>query len=260
MHMAYDPYRRSLPRSVPLDTALKLRDQAQAALAAEEEARAAYQQLRRRYDSVQVEVDALRHQVSEGRAAREQLDRAREQLVVAREQLAAREAEVDALRAELSEVAPPAEPEVPVDDDRAEALERQLDELRRDLANVRRHRDEAVARAGQEARAEGLVVLADSIDDLDRALRALPDGDVAEGVVALRERLLRRVHELGATTFAGAGDAFDPERHEAIGLTTGPEGTVASVERRGLSWVDGPVIRPALVVVGDGREGAGRNA
>ena len=114
MHMAYDPYRRSLPRSVPLDTALKLRDQAQAALAAEEEARAAYQQLRRRYDSVQVEVDALRHQVSEGRAAREQLDRAREQLVVAREQLAAREAEVDALRAELSEVAPPAEPEVPV--------------------------------------------------------------------------------------------------------------------------------------------------
>jgi len=230
MRTAYDPYaRRGLQRSVPLDTALALRDKAQAAAEAEAEAKAAYRQLARRHDALQAELDVLREQL--------------------------RQAEAEAAAIPEPEPVEPTEGsgEAAEGAEALQAAERLVAELRQDLANVRRHRDEAVARARREARSDGLGVVADGIDDLDRALVGLPPGDVAAGVRAVRDRLVRRLADAGAATFGAPGDRFDPERHEAIGLTAGPEGTVASVERRGLEQVDGPVIRPALVVVGAGR-------
>jgi len=228
MFMAYDPTRSRSPygarrapppRAVPLETALALRDQAEAARRGEDEVRAAYRELARRHERLKQELRTLRAQPA-------------------------------------PEPPPAPEPvvvEVPVEDERLEEAEQQLAELRGDLSNLRRHQAGVVARAQRDARAEGLLAVADSLDDLERALRELPAGHVADGVAVVAERLRRRLEEAGVVVSTAVGDPFDPEQHEAIGLTAGPRGTVRSVERRGLAWVDGPIIRPALVVVGAGR-------
>lgn len=48
-----------------------------------------------------------------------------------------------------------------------------------------------------------------------------------------------------------AGEPFDPERHEAIGQQPGEEGKVLHVVQKGYALGE-KVIRPAMVIVGDG--------
>jgi len=229
MRNAYDPWgRRAAARTVPLDTALALRDEAQRAQARAEQAEARLAQVERRAARVSAESAALRDELA-------------------------------VVKADLGAVLVEAEPEPApaalraVDDEELASLEAQLAELRADLANVRRHRDEAVQRARGEGREQALLTVADSLDDLDRALTDVSDPTVAEGLRALRDRMERRLAEAGVHRFTHPGDRFDPTRHEAIGLGDGPEGEVIALERRGLQRLDGAVIRPALAVVGSGR-------
>lgn len=203
MRMAIDPWGRAAPRTVPLETALRLRDQAQEAL--------------------QWAQDAERRVADTEAALRE----ARAELAAVRE-------------------APPREA-MPPQDPRAE-------ELLADLANVRRHQGEAVARAEARGRWEGLAAVADAADDLLRAVAQQPDGAVSDGLRALHERLIGRLRQAGVDVFAREGEPFDPRAHEAIGQAPGPEGVVVAVERRGLrEQASGTIIRPAQVVVGQGR-------
>jgi len=55
------------------------------------------------------------------------------------------------------------------------------------------------------------------------------------------------------TELAAAGEQFDPSRHEAISSQPGPEGKVLHVVQKGYALSD-KVIRPAMVIVGDGSE------
>ena len=57
----------------------------------------------------------------------------------------------------------------------------------------------------------------------------------------------------GVQPIAADGEAFDPAQHEAVTYAPGPEGRVVAVVRAGYT-VDGRVIRPAGVVVGNGQE------
>lgn len=237
MHTAYDPWgRRRAPRSVPLDTALALRDEAQRA-----------QQRAERAEARVIELERVRRHLEQAQDASSALREERDQL---RDALA---------RAERPRPMPEAAPPAPPAPGRADleqalaALEQQNTDLRRDLANVRRHRDEAVARAAETARQAALEPVIGTLDDLDRALGGLPEGAVREGLEALRQRTARRLAEAGVVAFAPSHDPFDPQRHEAIGIAPGPSGEVVSIERCGLSTVDGAVLRPARVVVGSGR-------
>lgn len=218
MHTAYDPWgRRAAARTVPLDTALALRDEAQRAYRRAERAEARAVQLQAERDRV---AEAL---------------------------------------AEATNVVPLPAPPAPAPVAEADAdatlaaMERQIVDLRTDLANLRRHRDEAVARAAADARQQALAPVVDTLDDLDRALVGLPVGPMADGLRALRDRTARRLADAGTVPFAHPGDRFDPHRHEAIGVVDGPADTVVALERCGLATVDGAVIRPARVVVGSGR-------
>lgn len=97
------------------------------------------------------------------------------------------------------------------------------------------------------------------LDDLSRATESV-DADIAEHRwvegIRLVERKFRAVLEAsGVKPIAAEGEAFDPAQHEAISYAPGPEGRVVAVIRAGYT-VDGRVIRPAGVIVGNGQEPA----
>lgn len=97
------------------------------------------------------------------------------------------------------------------------------------------------------------------LDDLDRAIDSV-DADIAEHRwvegVRMVERKFRGVLEAsGVQPIAADGEPFDPAQHEAISYAPGPEGRVVAVVRAGYT-VDGRVIRPAGVIVGNGQEAA----
>jgi molecular chaperone GrpE len=97
------------------------------------------------------------------------------------------------------------------------------------------------------------------LDDLDRAIESV-DADIAEHRwvegVRMVERKFRGVLEAsGVQPIVAQGEPFDPAQHEAISYAPGPEGRVVVVVREGY-MVDGRVIRPAGVIVGNGQEPA----
>ncbi len=94
------------------------------------------------------------------------------------------------------------------------------------------------------------------LDDLDRALESV-DLDIAEHRwvegVRMVERKFRGVLEAsGVQSIAADGQPFDPAVHEAVSYAPGPEGQVVAVVQAGYT-VDGRVIRPAGVIVGNGQ-------
>lgn len=106
------------------------------------------------------------------------------------------------------------------------------------------------------------------VDDLDRAVgvveSAQPDANTEQllgGVRLVQKKFLSTLEKHGVTTFAAQGQAFDPERHEAVQQAPSdvPAGSVAQELQRGFLIHD-RLLRPALVVVSLGQEGgAGGN-
>jgi len=242
MRAQYDPWgRRAAPRSVPIDTALALRDQAQQALAALE-------RCQRDLGAAEKEARSLRDALASSRVA---LDEARRDQHALRQALGEAElrAEQAATRAELAvRQAEAVEPEPCRDLD--SAMDAAVTSLRADLANVRRHQREAEERARRDGRAELLLPMLDTLDDLRRALDGAAPG-VAEGLEAMDRRLVQRIEAAGASILTPEG-AFDPVHHEAVGTANGPRDQVMAVVSHGLLDADGAVLRPARVLVGDG--------
>ena len=114
-----------------------------------------------------------------------------------------------------------------------------------------RHAD-ALLRAGERIVKELFPVL----DDLDLAIgHAVSDGsDVAEGLSAVQRKLLEVIGREGAVPIDPLGDAFDPEKHNAVSMsenTEVPDSTVVDVFQKGYE-MHGRVLRPAMVVVSTG--------
>lgn len=154
--------------------------------------------------------------------------------------------------------------------ERIEALERELDEVRRsetelrgnwqrsaaDFANYKRRTDEERATVAQFASSLLIGKLLGVLDDFDRALDNVPaDAHDAwvEGV-RLVERKLRGVLESeGVTPIDAIGQPFDPNVHEAVvheETADAPDNQVIGELQRGYRLHD-RVLRPALVKVAD---------
>lgn len=162
----------------------------------------------------------------------------------------------------------PQEPELTVDDilgaeqnvdaaaedaaigDLETALLNDLKRLQAEYANYRRRTEEQ--REVEIERAKGSVAkgLLPVLDDLDRADK---HGDLAEGTpfTAIAEKLRGVAERIGLTTFGQAGDAFDPQQHEAIFQQPTPGASTATVlEVVEVGYRLGSVeLRPAKVVV-----------
>ncbi|MBD3758140.1 MULTISPECIES: nucleotide exchange factor GrpE [Microbacterium] len=131
-----------------------------------------------------------------------------------------------------------------------------LKRVQAEYANYRRRTEEQ--REVEIARATGSVAkgLLPVLDDLDRAEK---HGDLAEGspLAAIAEKLRAVVSRLGVETYGTAGEAFDPQQHEAIFHAPNPggvaDGTILDVVEVGYRLGD-IELRPAKVVVAGSAE------
>lgn len=124
---------------------------------------------------------------------------------------------------------------------------------------VRIRRD--TAREVERGRRTVLAELLDVVDNLDRAItagRTAPgSADVAEtllrGVELVRDQFLGKLESFGVVRVPALGEAFDPQRHEAVSMApvTDPAqaGQVVAVLKEGYA-VGEDILRPAAVVVG----------
>ena len=125
-----------------------------------------------------------------------------------------------------------------------------LKRVQAEYANYRRRTEEQ--REVEIERAKGSVAkgLLPVLDDLDRADK---HGDLVDGspLAVIADKLRGVVSRLGVETYGAAGDAFDPQQHEAIFQAPTPgttEPTILEVVEVGyrLGSIE---LRPAKVVV-----------
>jgi len=134
--------------------------------------------------------------------------------------------------------------------DAESALLNDLKRVHAEYANYRRRTEDQ--REVEIARAKGSVAkgLLPVLDDLDRAEK---HGDLVEGspLAAIAEKLRAVVARLGVETYGAAGDAFDPQQHEAIFQAPTPGTEVPTIlEVVEVGYRLGTIeLRPAKVVV-----------
>jgi molecular chaperone GrpE len=157
-----------------------------------------------------------------------------------------------------------AQPREPLTREQVEDLRKERDELqdqllrrRAEFENYKKRVERDRQQAGIDSVAGVLKALIPTIDNLDRALDA-PNGEgLRQGVELIRRELLALLEAQGVVRDDPRGQAFDPERHQALAHETVPghaEGTVVEVFGKGYSYKD-RLLRPALVKVAKGEEG-----
>lgn len=131
-----------------------------------------------------------------------------------------------------------------------EALQRE----RADAMNIRRRHEADMA--GMKAHVKANVVrdLLPVIDNLERALKHVPDDlkdhDYVKGVQAVVKQFEKTLSDVGVERIATIGQAFDPRFHEAVSMEDG-DGTVEVVSEELQSGykVGDDIIRHAMVRV-----------
>lgn len=138
------------------------------------------------------------------------------------------------------------------------------DQLLRARAEFDNYRKRVARDAEQLRRTAAQDLLRDLLavaDNLERALEhagASDDGGVAEGVRMVLRQMQDLMASRGVAAIPAAGEAFDPNLHEALAMQPSddcPAGTVLVEFQKGYT-LDGAVLRPAKVVVSSGPEEA----
>lgn len=124
-----------------------------------------------------------------------------------------------------------------------------------DFQNYKRRTEEQSANYRRDANAALVINILPAIDDLDRALASV-DAKLAglqwiEGIRAIQRKFQGALAALDVSEIDADGEDFDPRLHEAVGHAPGEVGKVARVLQKGYQVGD-RVIRPAMVMVGDG--------
>lgn len=141
-----------------------------------------------------------------------------------------------------------------------QALKAELDQLRgevlrdrADLENQRRRLARDVETARRFANERLLGELLPLFDSMEAGLAAAPEGNPLREGLELTLRQLHRIAESNGLVEVSpaAGDAFNPERHQAMSMVDAPDippGSVFQVFQKGYVLND-RLLRPALVVV-----------
>jgi molecular chaperone GrpE len=120
-----------------------------------------------------------------------------------------------------------------------------------DLDNYRKRSSREVERRTAEVRESMIRDWLDVVDSVERAIQIEPQGPCREGLQAVMQQIDSVLQREGVTRTGAAGEAFDPERHDAVATRAGDGAaphTVVEVPRSGFVLGD-RVIRPAQVVV-----------
>jgi len=122
-----------------------------------------------------------------------------------------------------------------------------------DFDNYRRRMERERAGLAHIGKREIILPLIEVLDDFDRAmdhLDGMPEW-ASSGFDAIYRRLNSILQAQGIASYESLGARFDPELHEAVGLTESQNvepGTIVTELNRGYRWGD-DVLRPARVRV-----------
>ena len=126
-----------------------------------------------------------------------------------------------------------------------------------DFINYKRRSEQERLEFNKFANASAFLGLLPVLDDLERALDAIPpefaDRDWVEGVRLVERKFRAALEVQGVKPILALGMAFDPNFHEAVRQDKGPEGMVIQEFQKGYT-LNGKLLRPAKVVVGNGEE------
>ena len=138
------------------------------------------------------------------------------------------------------------------------ALTEALQRERADAMNLRRRHDEQIASLKTTVTASVVRALLPVIDNVERALKHVPDdlagNEYVKGVQALMKQFEKTLADLGVQKIKTVGESFDPHLHEAVAVDEGDgDNEVVSEELQAgyqLGAGDGAeVLRPAMVKV-----------
>jgi molecular chaperone GrpE len=141
----------------------------------------------------------------------------------------------------------------------------QLQRSRAEFANFRRRIEREREQLREIANHALLVQLLPALDDLQRALMALPadqrDTPFAQGIQLVERKFVSALERVGVTLLEAEGQPFDPALHEAVDFEPGSAGDrVVAVYQPGYR-LGSSMLRPAMVKVGsaNGRPPAGED-
>jgi molecular chaperone GrpE len=131
----------------------------------------------------------------------------------------------------------------------------QLQRSRAEFINFKRRNEQERAALRQFVTRDVMSQVLPVVDDLDRAIGAIPESDRetgwVKGVEMIQSKLAGTLERLGITRIDSLGQPFDPAVHEAIGTQPGSSGnTVVQVYQDGYRLGD-LLVRPAMVMTGD---------
>ena len=124
-----------------------------------------------------------------------------------------------------------------------------------DFVNYKRRSEQERQEFNAYANAQLILGLLPVIDDLERALDAVPHRykkhDWVEGVRLVERKFKSILERHGVKEIKAYGETFDPNFHEALRQENGEEGVVIEEFQKGYMLHD-RLLRPARVVVGNG--------
>jgi molecular chaperone GrpE len=126
-----------------------------------------------------------------------------------------------------------------------------------DFINYKRRNEQERKELNKFANASLMLSLLPVLDDLERALNSIPPKATkrpwVEGIRLIERKLRASLEAQGLTPIKALGEPFDPNFHEAVRQDKGKEGIVIEELQKGYKLYD-RVLRPAMVVVGNGEE------
>lgn len=126
-----------------------------------------------------------------------------------------------------------------------------------DFINYKRRTEQERLEFSKFASSVVLTAMLPVLDDLERAVNAVPpelaDQKWVEGVRLVERKFKSSLESQGVKPILALGMAFDPNFHEAVRQDKGPEGMVLQEFQRGYTLND-KLLRPSKVVVGNGEE------
>jgi len=126
-----------------------------------------------------------------------------------------------------------------------------------DFANFRRRLEQDKAEAIKYAEGEMMLKLLLVLDDMDRAMKAVPcelkDNSWVAGMDGISRKFRSVMEAVGLKEITALGFAFDPTMHEAVAHLPGPENMVVAEYEKGYRFKD-RVLRATRVAVGSGEK------
>jgi molecular chaperone GrpE len=128
-----------------------------------------------------------------------------------------------------------------------------------DFINYKRRSEQERGEVAQFANSMIMLSLLPILDDFERAFVSIPPRlakmSWVEGIKLVERKLWASLEAQGLSPIKALGEPFDPNLHEAVRQDKGKEGIVIEEVQKGYKLND-RVIRPTMVVVGNGEEEA----